>query len=68
MLYHISQASLCKSNMNDLVGEVGNELTVFYKMFYNLVFLLLFTRGFRLTALEFFLDSAVPPRAINANN
>jgi hypothetical protein len=46
---------------------VGNELTLFYKMFYSLVVLLLLTRGFRLTALEFFLDSAVPPLAINAN-
>jgi hypothetical protein len=68
MLYHISQAGLCKSNINDLVGEVGNEPTLFYKMLYNLVVLLLLTRGFRLTALEFFLDSAVPPLAINANN
>jgi hypothetical protein len=46
---------------------VGNKLTLFYKMFYSLVVLLLLTRGFRLTALEFFLDSAVPPLAINAN-
>jgi hypothetical protein len=37
------------------------------KYLYSLVVLLLLTRGFRLTALQFFLDSAVPLLAINVN-
>jgi hypothetical protein len=58
---------LMQIQIDELVGEVGNELPSFYKMFYSLVVLLLLNRGFRLTALEFVLGSAVPPLAINVN-